>query len=199
MEKLRIENIAISELKQDPNNARVHSQNNLDVIQNSLKTFGQRKPIVISHDNTVIAGNGTLTAAINLEWTEIAVARIPQDWSAEKIKAYALTDNRSAELAEWDPSILAEQLIDLEIASFDVSELGFTSETEMASFLDNLKIEKPLEDETPFVAPDRYPLPYGFEPRQREIIIKAINEAKKETKSEAPEALTYIAELFLED
>ena len=39
----------ISDLTLDPKNARKHSQKNLDAISASLKQFGQRKPIVITH------------------------------------------------------------------------------------------------------------------------------------------------------
>jgi ParB-like chromosome segregation protein Spo0J len=62
--------IAIADLSLDPNNARKHSQRNLDAIAASLKQFGQRKPIVV-HRGVVLAGNGTVEAAKTLGWTEI--------------------------------------------------------------------------------------------------------------------------------
>lgn len=127
MDSLRIENVMISSLHLDPNNARTHDKKNLESIANSLKTFGQRKPIVISNDNTVVAGNGTLQAAKSLGWTEISVSRIPAGWNVEQIKAYALADNRTAELAEWDPKILADQLLELDAVGWDIKELGFES------------------------------------------------------------------------
>ena len=115
---------AISELQLDPNNARKHSDKNLSAIAESLKQFGQRKPIVV-HRGIVIAGNGTLDAAKSLGWTEIVVTEVPDDWDNEKAKAYALADNRSAELAEWDESTLAKQLLELEDEGWDIEALGF--------------------------------------------------------------------------
>jgi ParB-like chromosome segregation protein Spo0J len=89
-----------------------------------LEQFGQRKPIVV-WGRTVVAGNGTMAAARSLGWKEIQVARVPDDWNADQVKAYALADNRSAELAEWDDKVLASQLLELDEAGFDISTLGF--------------------------------------------------------------------------
>jgi site-specific DNA-methyltransferase (adenine-specific) len=116
--------ISITELSLDPRNARKHSQRNLDAIAASLEKFGQRKPIVV-HRGVILAGNGTLEAAKTLGWTEIDVAEVPDDWDDDTAKAYALADNRTAELAEWDESELAKQLLELVDAEWDITELGF--------------------------------------------------------------------------
>ena len=127
MSNLRIETVAVSLLKPDPDNARAHNEANLSAIAGSLEKFGQRKPIVIAGDNIVVAGNGTLEAAKTLGWTEIEVARVPNEWSWEQVRAYALADNRTAEMAEWNPQILAAQLLELDAVGWDVSEFGFES------------------------------------------------------------------------
>ena len=140
---MNIETVAVQDLQQDPNNARKHDTKNLDAIAYSLKTFGQRKPIVVSQDNVVIAGNGTLTAAKQLGWTEITIARVPADWSQDQIKAYALADNRSAELAEWDKDVLANQVFELKVEGWDTEQLGFW-ENDTNEDLD--ATEKPLKE-----------------------------------------------------
>jgi hypothetical protein len=122
---MKIESIPTAELKFDPANARKHSQINLKSIRESLEKFGQAKPIVITSDNTVVAGNGTLQAAISIGWSKIDCVRVPKDWNADMVKAYALVDNRSAELAEWDKDILVSQLAELEALDFDIHALGF--------------------------------------------------------------------------
>ena len=116
--------IQITQLSLDPKNARKHSQRNLDAIAASLEKFGQRKPIVV-HRGVVLAGNGTLEAAKSLGWTEIDVAEVPDDWDMDTAKAYALADNRTAELAEWDEGELAKQLLELVDNEWDIAELGF--------------------------------------------------------------------------
>jgi len=121
---MELQMVTIESLTLDPNNARKHSKRNLDAIKESLSKFGQRKPIVV-HNGVVIAGNGTLEAAKTLGWKEIGVSVCPDDWDSDTAKAYALADNRSSELAEWDDTILANQLLDLSELGWDIRELGF--------------------------------------------------------------------------
>lgn len=122
---MNVETILLTALTFDPNNARKHDNKNIEAIAGSLKQFGQRKPIVITEDNIIVAGNGTVTAAKQLGWTDIKVVRVPKDWDANQIKAFALADNRTAELAEWDKDILAKQIIELQTDDWDTSLLGF--------------------------------------------------------------------------
>lgn len=125
MTNLRLESVLISSLSLDPTNARRHDSKNLASIEGSLRLFGQRKPIVVTNANVVVAGNGTLEAAKSLGWSNIDVVRIPIDWTPEQVKAYALADNRTAELAEWDAKVLADQLVELDAVGWDVAEFGF--------------------------------------------------------------------------
>jgi len=121
---MELQMVTIESLTLDPNNARKHSKRNLDAIKKSLSKFGQRKPIVV-HNGVVIAGNGTLEAAKTLGWKEIGVSVCPDDWDSDTAKAYALADNRSSELAEWDEKILSTQLLDLDDMGWNIEALGF--------------------------------------------------------------------------
>lgn len=136
-----IETVLIDDLELDPANARKHDDKNLKAIAESLSQFGQRKPIVV-WGMRVIAGNGTLVAARSLGWKEILVAKVPVDWDEQRVMAYALADNRSAELAVWDEQVLTDQLKQLELADWDVEALGFDVEVEP---------EQVIEDEIPDV------------------------------------------------
>lgn len=146
---MKIERIAITKLIPDPTNARTHDEKNLSAIEGSLKEFGQRKPIVITQDNIIAAGNGTVEAAKRLGWTEMDVVRVPADWDTDRIKAYALADNRTAELAEWNPEVMAAQLLDLQEAGFDIESFGF----ELVN--PPVDLESIEEDEIPEDAPTR--------------------------------------------
>lgn len=113
MTALKIESVSIESLDLDPDNARRHSARNLQAIAHSLKEFGQRRPIVL-HGDTVIAGNGTLQAAQALGWKTISATRVPAEWPVERAKAFAIADNRTAELASWDGQQLLDTLQNLD-------------------------------------------------------------------------------------
>jgi DNA modification methylase len=127
---VQLERIEISKLSNDPANARKHSERNIETIVASLRRFGQQKPIVIDKTNVVRAGNGTLEAAKQIGWTHIDCVRTTLE-SSDAI-AYAIADNRTSELAEWDQDVLAAQLNGLladdeellEAAGFDEDDLN---------------------------------------------------------------------------
>lgn len=129
---LEVEVVPIGALTLDPRNARKHGRRNLDAIKGSLEQFGQRRPLVVRGDLQVIAGNGTLVAARDLGWKEVAVTRVPADWTEEQVRAYALADNRTAELAEWDDAVLADMLAELDAGGWDLNSIGFDGLVEIA-------------------------------------------------------------------
>ena len=140
---MEIKKVAIESLVFDPENARKHSKRNLNAIAESLLKFGQRKPLVV-HRGVVIAGNGTLAAAQSLNWIDIEISEVPADWDLDTAKAYALADNRSAELAEWEESVLAKQLLELEDKGWDIASLGFdVPELDIAEIKDEDEIPEP--------------------------------------------------------
>jgi DNA modification methylase len=149
---MKIETLQIKDLTPDPANARQHDEKNLKAIQGSLNQFGQRKPIVITEAGVIVAGNGTVEAAKRLGWLEIQAVRVPSDWTAEQTKAFALADNRTAELAAWSPEVLAAQLVELEAAGFEIEEFGF-EKIEVAE-----EVRPIVEDEIPELAPKRVAL-----------------------------------------
>lgn len=122
---MKIETKKIADLTFDPLNARTHDQKNLAAIAGSLELFGQRKPIVIDKNNVIVAGNGTVQAAKLLSWTTIDCVRVPEDWTDDQIMAFALADNRTAELAKWDEEQLAATLLTLDEADFPIAKFGF--------------------------------------------------------------------------
>jgi DNA modification methylase len=98
----------LAELHEDPRNARAHSERNVAAIAASLKEFSQQKPIIALADGTVIAGNGTLRAALSLGWAELAVVTFTDE---AKARSYALADNQTALLARWDLDELRDALV----------------------------------------------------------------------------------------
>lgn len=166
---MKIEIVNISDIRFDNENARKHSKKNLAAIANSLKLFGQRKPIVI-HNGVVIAGNGTLEAAQTLGWEQIEVVHTPEEWDADKAKAFALADNRSAELAEWDNEVLLEQLLELADAGWTLEDIGFTTPAE----------DKPLDaDEVELDEKYEVVIQCADEFHQQELLLRLSEEGLK--------------------
>lgn len=134
MNDLKPRGVSIDELRSDPGNARLHDERNVAAIARSLERFGQRRPLVCARGAGgalfVIAGNGTLEAARSLEWPSVLITEVPADWDADKARAYALADNRTAELAEWDEDRLADHLEaatdeDLEVMGWTPAERDY--------------------------------------------------------------------------
>jgi ParB-like chromosome segregation protein Spo0J len=127
----------VLELSNDPANARKHSERNIESIMASLRRFGQQKPIVIDSTNVVRAGNGTLEAAKRLGWETIEAVKTTLKGS--DAIAYAIADNRTAELAEWDSDVLAAQLNGLLTDDEELANAaGFTAEEIEAMLADSV-------------------------------------------------------------
>jgi ParB-like chromosome segregation protein Spo0J len=81
-------------------------QGDVGVIAESLRVHGQYRPVVVNRPTMeVLAGNHTLMAAKALGWKEIAVSFVDVD--EEEARRIILVDNRSADLAGYDESVLA--------------------------------------------------------------------------------------------
>ena len=135
----------IAGLREDPRNARKHDRQNIEAIKQSLEAFGQQKPIVIDESGKVIAGNGTLEAAQELGWSKIQT--VTSDLEGTDQIAYAIADNRTAELAAWNEGELAKQL---ESLGEDIDLTGFQAED-----LEDL-MPKKEEEEQPEIAFSEY-------------------------------------------
>ena len=141
-----IEDIPCADLHNDPANVRKHGDQNLAAIKASLVRFGQQKPIVVNQDGVVVAGNGTLMAARALNWTTIKAIRT--NLVGSEATAFAIADNRTAELAEWDESALHQQLAAIAINDEELLAATGFDEKELAK-LAAANAPEVIEDEIP--------------------------------------------------
>lgn len=108
--------LALSDLVPDPRNARLHDEVNLGLIASSLADVGAARSIVIDENRRILAGNGTVAAALRSGRTRVRVVAADGDeiiaverrdlTEAQKARL-ALYDNQTAELATWDAGVLA--------------------------------------------------------------------------------------------
>ena len=144
-EPLRRLSMSIADLTPDPANARKHGPRNLDAIKASLVAFGQRKPVVVQAEGMIVrAGNGTLEAAKALGWETIAAVVLDDDNATAS--QFAIADNRTAELAEWDDETLASLLDGMDEPTRDM--LAF-DDKELAGLMRGLEPDEIVEDEAP--------------------------------------------------
>ncbi len=126
IDSLKLLIIDIGKVMIDPRNARKHPDANLEAIKHSLQAYGQRKPIVVnSETNYIEAGNGLWLAAKELGWKKIAAVMVKDD--SAMATGYAIMDNQSALLAEWDFPVLKDLLEQLDTGSFNMDLTGFDS------------------------------------------------------------------------
>jgi ParB-like chromosome segregation protein Spo0J len=139
--KMDIVKVKLSELKPDPNNARRHSQQNIEAIKQNLIENPQYRPFVVQKGtNKICIGNGMYEAmkALNIKegWVEY------RDLDDKQFARLSVADNRTAELAEWDEDILQQIISDY---GDDITIPGFGDDV---SF--NLDDDKEItEDEVP--------------------------------------------------
>jgi hypothetical protein len=147
---LDVETVAIDSIQLDPANLRRHPDRNLAKIKGSLVRFGQQRPILVDGRGIVLAGNGTLTAARELGWTQIQILRT--NLTGSEATAYAIADNRTAEVAEWDSAALAEVLNALRAEDADLADASGFSLNELAALVSG----DPPTSESP-ESPDEFP------------------------------------------
>lgn len=122
-ESLKIFAVPIASIQPDPANTRRHPVRNLEAVKASLQRYGQRKPIVVNRVTGIIeAGSGTWKAAQELGWSEVAAVYVEDDPTTAA--GYAIADNRTADLAEWDDAALARTLEALKTEG-ELSNVGF--------------------------------------------------------------------------
>jgi DNA modification methylase len=99
----------------------------VDRVSAAIKEFGFRVPIIAKSDGLVVDGHLRLKAAKKLGLETVPVL-LADDLSPAQIKAFRLSVNKMAELAEWDDEMLAVELTDLKDMGFDLDLTGFSTD-----------------------------------------------------------------------
>lgn len=146
---LAVELVRVDHLQPMPRQARRHRRKQVRQIATSIETFGFTNPILIDDDNRVVAGFGRVLAAQMLDMSRIPATRL-SDMTEAQLRAYAIADNRIAELAGWDEEVLAlefEYIHELDIC-LDLSVTGFETPE-----VDLIMGEAALEEPEPPIPP----------------------------------------------
>lgn len=150
MNKLKIEYKPTADLIPYARNSRTHSDAQVNQIAASIREFGFRVPVLVSGDNTIIAGHGRVLAALKLGMDEVPTID-GSDMDPIQRRMYVIADNKIALNAGWDEEVLMLEIEDLrslgadiELLAFDPSEIKTTNID--YSVLDDHAIDDQVDD-----------------------------------------------------
>ena len=120
----RYENVSIDKLTPYKNNARTHSEKQVEEIANSIDEFGFINPVLIDSNYEIIAGHGRVLGATKLGMVEVPCIFV-EDLTEVQKRAYIIADNKLSLNAGWDYDLLKIELGELNDLDFDITLTGF--------------------------------------------------------------------------
>ena len=167
----KIEQRSVADLIPYAANSRTHSDAQVAQIAASIKEFGWTNPILVSGDNSIIAGHGRLLAARKLGMDEVPTIVLDHLSKAQQ-RALVIADNQLALNAGWDMKMLKAEIEDLDLENFNLEILGFDE-----SFLDELLETAPSgNDDNPYT--DKVKIP-TYEPQGEKPSVEELYDDKK--------------------
>jgi len=130
---MKIETIETHKLVPYAKNSRTHSKEQITQIASSIEEFGFTNPVLIGESEDIIAGHGRVMAAKELKLSKVPCIRL-RHLTKEQKKAYVIADNKLALNANWDESLLKQEIESLQESDYDITLTGF-SEMEIDELL----------------------------------------------------------------
>lgn len=130
---------SLTDLKDNPRNARRHSDAQIEQLAASMLEFGVTTPVLVDEGGTILYGHARVAAArLLLSRGEGAFASLPTveavGWSEAQKRAYLIADNQIAIASTWDEDRLRIELADLKLEGFNLDLMGFGA-TDLSSLL----------------------------------------------------------------
>ena len=132
---LQIRQIELSTLKPWEDNPRINDEA-VDAVAESIKSFGFNVPILCDQQFTIIAGHTRWKAAKKIGIKSVPV--IVLELSEAQRKAFAVADNKTGEIADWDYPRLQKVLEELKCKKINPPSLGY-SQGELQALLTKQK------------------------------------------------------------
>lgn len=119
-----VQEVARSVLVPYARNAKIHSEEQVRKIADSIREFGFVSPCLIDREYNIIAGHGRVMAAELLGMETVPCVFI-EGLTDEQRRAYIIADNRLTELGGWDDELVEDELRQLQETGFDIDLTGF--------------------------------------------------------------------------
>lgn len=139
----RIEMVPRNIPKPNLRNPRKHDKKQLLLLSAAIQRWGVL-PLICDDDYNIVAGNARYLASEMAGLTELPVLRMRFVSEADK-RAFALAENRLAELGGWDLEIVAEELNFLFEHDFDIGLTGFDLNFLDTDITTDMQSEPPIE------------------------------------------------------
>ena len=143
---MKIENIAISKIKLNPNNPRLIKDDKFTKLVQSIKDFPEMlniRPIVVNEDMIILGGNMRFKACKEAGLKEVPIIKA-SGLSAEKQREFLIKDNLSG--GEWDWTLLQEW-DSLELGDWGLDIPSFAADVDY-SILDEEDVSDQLKEMT---------------------------------------------------
>lgn len=140
----KVESRDLKQLVPYARNARTHTDEQILKIAASIEEWGWTNPVLISDDNTIIAGHGRVLAVdrLGIEAVPVVVAR---GWTDAQRRAYVIADNKLALEAGWDREVLAFEFAELEALDFDLTLTGFDQDGDVRDGVTRVDVPKAIK------------------------------------------------------
>ena len=124
--KLKVEYMQTEAINPYKNNAKIHTEEQIEQIKSSITQFGMNDPIAVwGEDNIIVEGHGRLIACKQLGIEKVPVIRLDELTEEQRI-AYTLVHNQTTLNTGFNIDILNAELDNIEY--IDMSEFGFDLE-----------------------------------------------------------------------
>ncbi|MCE5230767.1 ParB N-terminal domain-containing protein [bacterium] len=123
---MQVVQLPVSRIKEWAENPRKNDQA-VGAVEKSIERFGFNVPVLCDRDSRLRAGHTRLKAARRLGLKNIPA--IILSLSEKDKKAFAIAENKTGELAEWDSGKLKHILKQLRDEDFDLKTLGFVGKS----------------------------------------------------------------------
>ena len=116
--ELKIEYIAVDDLKPYEKNNKKHEDFDICEISKSISKYEMIDPVGIwGKDNTIVEGHGRVLACKQLGIDKVPCIRLDH-LTDEQRREYAIVHNKSQELAQYDWANLEAELSELDLSGF---------------------------------------------------------------------------------
>lgn len=144
MKRHQIVYMKVEDLELNTRNPRFNDKA-VDTVAKSIEKYGFKNPLIVDTNNVVYCGNTRLKAARKLGIEEVPCI-IADDLTEQQIREYALLDNKTNEIADWDMELLEEELKELSLDEFNLDWEIPTLEEEKEPQEDEYDVETSLEE-----------------------------------------------------